>query len=144
MFKKVLFPTDGSELSLIAAEAVIDLVKEVKGELVALSVFSEVIYPAMMEVQALDLESVREQARGIFAGYAADVAKMAADKGVPCTVRVEENLQPHRAIIDVARELHCDLIAMASHGRKGISAFLLGSETQKVLAHSAIPVLVYR
>jgi nucleotide-binding universal stress UspA family protein len=63
---------------------------------------------------------------------------------VPCTgVRVVSD-EPYEAIIATARERHCDLIVMASHGRKGIKGLLLGSETQKVLVHSAIPVLVHR
>ena len=64
--------------------------------------------------------------------------------GVPCETIREVNDQPYRAIIDAAASLGCDLIVMASHGRRGISALLLGSETSKVLTHSTIPVLVYR
>ena len=70
---------------------------------------------------------------------------MAADAaGVPCETIREVHDQPYRAIIDAAHALSCDLIVMASHGRRGISALLLGSETVKVLTHSTIPVLVYR
>ena len=64
--------------------------------------------------------------------------------GVPCDTVREVHDQPYRAIIDSAHALSCDLIVMASHGRRGISALLLGSETVKVLTHSTIPVLVYR
>ena len=71
--------------------------------------------------------------------------KMAAEAaGVPCETIREIHDQPYRAIIDAAHALGCDLIVMASHGRRGISALLLGSETVKVLTHSTIPVLVYR
>ncbi len=76
---------------------------------------------------------------------ASEQVKMAADAaGVPCETIREVHDQPYRAIIDVAGALGCDLIVMASHGRRGISALLLGSETAKVLTHSTIPVLVYR
>ena len=71
--------------------------------------------------------------------------RMAADAArVPCETIREIHDQPYRAIIDAAHALGCDLIVMASHGRRGISALLLGSETVKVLTHSTIPVLVYR
>jgi len=75
---------------------------------------------------------------------AMEQVKMAAQAaGVPCETRQVHD-QPYRAIIDAAQALGCDLIVMASHGRRGISALLLGSETPKVLTHSTIPVLVYR
>jgi len=63
---------------------------------------------------------------------------------VTCKTTHAEDDQPYRAIIRTAEENGCDLIAMSSHGRRGVSAILLGSETVKVLTHSAIPVLVYR
>jgi nucleotide-binding universal stress UspA family protein len=76
---------------------------------------------------------------------AVEQVKMAAQAaGVPCETIREVHDQPYRAIIDAALALGCDLIVMASHGRRGISALLLGSETAKVLTHSTIPVLVYR
>ena len=71
-------------------------------------------------------------------------SKVARACVVPCETIREVNDQPYRAIIDAAHALGCDLIVMASHGRRGISALLLGSETSKVLTHSTIPVLVYR
>ena len=71
-------------------------------------------------------------------------AKKLQAAGVPCETIREVHDQPYRAIIDAAQALGCDLIVMASHGRRGISALLLGSETVKVLTHSTIPVLVYR
>ena len=55
-----------------------------------------------------------------------------------------KSFSPHEAIIDAAKDKGCDLIVMASHGRRGLNAVLLGSETQKVLTHSSIPVMVYR
>ena len=71
------------------------------------------------------------------------VQEAAAASGVTCEV-VHVEKHPYQAIIDVAKQKGCDLIAMASHGRRGISAIVLGSETVKVLTHSTIPVLVYR
>jgi nucleotide-binding universal stress UspA family protein len=68
----------------------------------------------------------------------------AKEAAVPCDTVQEKSDQPYAAIIEAAQARGCDLIIMASHGRAGISALLLGSETQKVLTHSKIPVLVYR
>jgi nucleotide-binding universal stress UspA family protein len=74
-----------------------------------------------------------------------DVIEAAAQKaGVPCGTSYIASDHPHEAIIAAAEEKGCDLIAMASHGRKGVNALLLGSETQKVLTRTRIPVLVYR
>ena len=72
------------------------------------------------------------------------VKDAAVAAGVPCDTVAIENEHPYRSIIDIAKHRGCDLIVMASHGRRGVSAILLGSETVKVLTHSAIPVLVYR
>lgn len=72
------------------------------------------------------------------------IAAAARDAGVACHAVQAPSDSPYDAVIATAREQRCDLIVMASHGRKGIAGLLLGSETQKVLVHSAIPVLVYR
>jgi nucleotide-binding universal stress UspA family protein len=90
-------------------------------------------------------EDVYETQSRRFAEKALDQIVIAADAaGVPCDTIIEVLDQPYRAIIDVAHAKGCDLIVMASHGRRGLSALLLGSETNKVLTHSTIPVLVYR
>ena len=70
--------------------------------------------------------------------------RMCAEAGVECTVTSATSDVPYEAIIEAAEKSGCDLIFMASHGRRGISGFLLGSETNKVLTHSKVPVLVYR
>ena len=69
---------------------------------------------------------------------------MCSAAGVPCEANTVEALHPWEAIIDHAKLMECDLLVMASHGRRGVAALLLGSETQKVLTHSKIPVLVVR
>lgn len=76
--------------------------------------------------------------------YLAEVAAAAQQNGVECSTHTLISDHPYQAIIKLAGEQGCDLIAMASHGRKGVQGILLGSETQKVLTHSTIPVLVYR
>ena len=72
------------------------------------------------------------------------ICKRAAADGIDCRSIVATNSAPHDAILRQAEASHCDLIVMASHGRKGMQAILLGSETAKVLVHSRIPVLVVR
>ena len=92
----------------------------------------------------VDLGDYEEQSR-VLSEKAIEQVKMAAQAaGVSCETIREVHDQPYRAIIDAALALGCDLIVMASHGRRWISALLLGSETAKVLTHSTIPVLVYR
>jgi nucleotide-binding universal stress UspA family protein len=76
--------------------------------------------------------------------YLEVIKKAAAQAGVECNIVATSRAHPYEAIISVAAEQNCDLIVMASHGRSGMRAFLLGSETQKVLTHSQIPVLVVR
>lgn len=85
-------------------------------------------------------EIAEQQARDILGKAEA----LARDAGVECASTAQVSDVPYQAIIDAANKAGCDLIFMASHGRRGISGLLLGSETQKVLTHSTIPVLVYR
>ena len=83
---------------------------------------------------------MREHADGTLGA----VAKAAKKLGVACELIRVEDEHPYRAIIDAAELKGCDLIVMASHGRRGIAAIVLGSETVKVLTHSRIPVLIHR
>ena len=92
----------------------------------------------------IDEGDYEEQSRRLSERAMGQVKMAAQAAGVPCETIREIHDQPYRAIIDAAHALGCDLIVMASHGRRGISALLLGSETVKVLTHSTIPVLVYR
>jgi len=99
-----------------------------------------------MEAVILPAEEDRfdEKARQMVQKILARVTTAAEASGVECDAIHEVHDQPYRAIIDAAHAKGCDLIVMASHGRRGLSALLLGSETSKVLTHSTIPVLVYR
>jgi nucleotide-binding universal stress UspA family protein len=76
--------------------------------------------------------------------YVEDVAELATAAGVPCDTRVALSFSPFEEIVRTAEELGCDVVFMASHGRKGINRLFVGSETQKVLAHTALPVMVFR
>jgi len=145
MFTSILLPTDGSELSERAVLAGIDLARENGAAVVALHVT-----PAfhLLTTRADMLEDTPEefaarsarQARRILDG----VAEAAGAVGVRCSTEHAVSDDPYEAIIASARRNVCDLIVMAAHGRRGLKGLLLGSETQKVLVHSGIPVLVFR
>jgi nucleotide-binding universal stress UspA family protein len=145
MFKHILIPTDGSDLSRKAILYGVQLAKESGAKVTGLTVAEPYRAVAMDAVLVpLDEGDYKAQSR-VLSEKAMEQVKMAAQAaGVPCETICEVHDQPYRAIIDAALALGCDLIVMASHGRRGISALLLGSETAKVLTHSTIPVLVYR
>ena len=145
MYRQVLIPTDGSPLSEEAVRHGVALAADLSAKVVFLTV-TEPFHAFSLRVDQVEdtPDSYRthmyERATRILgeAATVADAAGVAHE-----TVHVEED-QPYRAIIRTAEEKACDLIAMASHGRRGVSALVLGSETVKVLTHSNIPVLVYR
>lgn len=149
MYKHILVATDGSALSDKAVEAAIKLAKLAGARLTAFHAIEP--YP-LQGAYAAEAGGVAELQPEIFAErseeYAkrvlAAVAAAAAAASVQCTTDYATSRSPSLAIIDTAVKENCDLIVMASHGRRGLEGFLLGSETQKVLTHTAIPVLVYR
>jgi nucleotide-binding universal stress UspA family protein len=96
------------------------------------------------EIPMKALEHVAKRYKELADTYLAAAEKEAREAGVACDLVYEKNDSPYEAIIRVAEQKGCDLIMMASHGRRGVKGLLLGSETQKVLTHSKIPVLVYR
>ena len=145
MFKHILIPTDGSDLSRKAVLYGVQLAEECGARVTALTL-SEPYRVASMDVVLVSVgeDEYEEESRRI-ADHALAQVRVAADAaGVSCDTIREVHDQPYRAIIDAAHAKGCDLIVMASHGRRGVSALLLGSETVKVLTHSTIPVLVYR
>ncbi|MDB5745329.1 MAG: sulfate transporter [Massilia sp.] len=145
MFKQILLPTDGSELSTRAVLAGVSFAKEIGAQVVgmtALPDFHAFTANADMIESTEDEYLAASEARGN--KQLAVVADAARSAGVHCTTVLARSDQPYEAILRAGRERGCDLIIMASHGRRGISGMLLGSETQKVLVHSAVPVMVYR
>jgi nucleotide-binding universal stress UspA family protein len=145
MYKHILIPTDGSELSQKALRQGIALARPFGAGVTALTVsptfhnlaLDPVMVAATPEHYRKDCEARAEkylEAARIEAGIA----------GVPCEIQHVVHDHPFRVIVDTATAKHCDLIVMASHGRRGMSALLLGSETTKVLTHTKIPVLVCR
>lgn len=143
MYKNILVPTDGSELSLHAADAAIALAKSLGAKLVVWS-SAEVYSLPFAEQVYVDQTLYVEEAMKEAGANAQSVATRAAAAGVPCTALSGMADSVWEGIINAATEHGCDLILMASHGRRGVAALLLGSETQKVLTHSKVPVLVYR
>ncbi len=147
MFKHILVPTDGSPLSYDTARRAVGFARETGAKITFF--FAEPDYPVAFygEGALIDpttpekfAEIAEQQARDILGKAEA----LARDAGVECASTAQVSDVPYQAIIDAANKAGCDLIFMASHGRRGISGLLLGSETQKVLTHSTIPVLVYR
>ena len=147
MYHRILVPTDGSALSKKAIKSAVELAAAVGAEVVAVNVvprypmsyFEGGITIAPTEVARLE-RSWAEQGQAL----ADDVAKAAAKAGVSAkAVTVRSDLVAE-AILAAARKHKCDLVVMASHGRKGLKRLLLGSETQHVLTHGNIPVLVLR
>lgn len=144
IFNHILIPTDGSELSMSAVRHGLELAKAVGARVTAMTVQPPLTDFIVEGVTITVSEVDRAQMRTEF-GHRLDAArKAAAEAGVPLETVQVENREPWRAIVEVAKEKGADLIVMASHGRRGVSALVLGSETQKLLTHSTIPVLVYR
>jgi nucleotide-binding universal stress UspA family protein len=144
MFRHLLLPTDGSPRSEAAIQKSIAFAKSINAKVSGLHVIPRlpmIIYPTMVEDTRREYEAqVKAQAEQ----YLSIVEKAAKDAGVASDSTYVTSDYPYEAIIEAAEQKGCDLIVMASHGRRGAKAVLLGSETHKVLVHSRIPVLVYR
>lgn len=145
MFTHVLLPTDGSHLSRAAIEKGVQLAKAVKAKITGITVVSQEQYFLYQTDITLQVkEETARQHRLEATRRLETIAKTAAQAGVPCETVCEASDHPYEAIVAAAATHGCDLIVMASHGRRGVAGILLGSETQKVLTHSKIPVLVVR
>jgi nucleotide-binding universal stress UspA family protein len=150
VYKSILLPIDGSELSLCAARHGIELAKGLDARITAIMVTTPwatqfarepaVVVPGVV-VPQLQYDLRTEQAARSCLRVVTDEARSA---GVPAKALHVRHRDPHVAILEAAHREGCDLIVMGSHGRRGLIELLLGSETVKVLTHSDIPVLVYR
>jgi nucleotide-binding universal stress UspA family protein len=145
VFKNILIPTDGSDLAAKAVEQGVLFAKEIGAEITAMTVTEpfELVSVSQIQLEYTPIEYKKhaEAHAEKVLGVVLDAAKLA---GVVCDALHVEHDQIYQAIIEAAEARKCDLIVMASHGRRGVSAVVLGSETVKVLTHSKIPVLVYR
>jgi len=145
MFKHILVPTDGSALSMTAVQNAMTLARDAHAKVTVITIMEPFHIFSLNSEQLADTRSAYEKHVGEAAERCLEGAKRQAEAlGVQCEAVHVEHALPYKAIIDTAAAKGCDLIAMASHGRRGAAALLLGSETVKVLTHSSIPVLVYR
>jgi nucleotide-binding universal stress UspA family protein len=145
MFNHILIPTDGSWLSSLAVDKGIEFARDVNAIVTIITVTEPFhIFTADTEQIRSTRDEYKKYAHMEAAKSLTNAELKAKALGVSCeTVQVESD-EPFQAIIDAVARKNCDLIIMASHGRRGIGGLLLGSVTQKVLTHSKIPVLVYR
>ncbi|MFG1346211.1 universal stress protein [Xanthobacter autotrophicus DSM 431] len=145
MYKKILVATDGSALSDLAVAHAVSLSAALKARLVALTA-SEPFH--LLTTEADQIADTEEEYRRLVQVRASRILDKAAEKAEAAGVEMArvaiEDDHPFEGIIATAEQQQCDLIVMASHGRRGLSAMVLGSETTKVLTHSSIPVLVVR
>jgi nucleotide-binding universal stress UspA family protein len=144
MYKRILVPTDGSEITAKAVQTAIEFASLAQAELMTIGVKEPFPYSAISEMQPVPPQEFYDAQERIALGHVNRVLEAAKAAGVPCKGHTVEALHPWEAIIDHSQTSGCDLIVMASHGRRGVAALLLGSETQKVLTHSKLPVLVVR
>lgn len=149
MYSHFLVPTDGSALSNKAVKEAVALAKLTGAKITLLHVVEQYhmpvadegfTIPEIPELKKRHDEAARKAAHHIMA----TAKRTVAEAGVPCEEAVSVEDTPYDAILKQAKQSKCDLIVMASHGRRGLEALLLGSETTRVLTHSTIPVLVCR
>jgi nucleotide-binding universal stress UspA family protein len=143
-FKRILVPTDGSDITSKAIDTAVELAQTGGGQLFAISVKEPFPYSAISEMQPVPPQEFYDAQERIAAARVKTVVDAAQAAGVSCGGHTVEALHPWEAILDHAKAQQCDLIVMASHGRRGVAALLLGSETQRVLIHSALPVLIVK
>lgn len=148
MFKHILVPTDGSELSINAAHQAIKLAKQFKSKMSVIMASRSYrqsnnegfMSPTVNIVRERWEEEMRERAKKVLDRLCAD----AANSGITCeSIHVFDDA-PYHAIITTAEKNGCDMIVMGSHGHGGVKQFFVGSETTRVLSHTKIPVMVYR
>jgi nucleotide-binding universal stress UspA family protein len=144
MYRNILVPTDGSDITRHAIDTAINLAKVVGAKLTVISVKEPFPYSAISEMQPVPPQEFFDAQERLATARVQAASEAAMAAGVECLPLTVEAAHPWEAITDTAKEQGCDLIVMASHGRRGVSALLLGSETQKVLTHCNIPVLVVK
>lgn len=145
MYKTILIPTDGSEFCLRAIQHGISLAKFAKAKVIGLTV-SQPLHTGTPDalIPAHLASVIQAETTKLAAEKLAAIETAAKAAGVPVEIVKATRDHPWEAIIRTAKDKNCDLIVMASHGRSGVSAVVLGSETHKVLTHSTVPVLVVR
>ena len=145
MFKHILLPTDGSELSEAAIQKGIQFAKGINAEVTGFHVIPPFhVFSLQMERLGDTKEQYERQSKDQAEQFLGVIKKAAEKAGVRCNSDYVTSGHPYEMIIKAAEKKGCDLIMMASHGRRGLQGLLIGSETHKVLTHTKIPVLVFR
>ncbi len=144
MFKKILVPTDGSDLSSKAIAGAVEFAAKLGAQIVGMTVVEPYSYSSLSEYRPESFEDYDARMLAAAQERLGKLQAAARGAGVAVQTEVAKSFSPYEAIIDTAGKAGCDVIFMASHGRRGLNAVLLGSETQKVLTHSTVPVMVYR
>ena len=147
MFTRIMLATDGSKLSQKAVKSAIDMASKFNAELVAVKViprYVQTYFEGSFTVADIDVKSIEAQWAAGAQQVLDKISSSAAAKGVSVKTSVIKSDDISEGLIKAANKMKVDLIVMASHGRKGIKRLLLGSETQNVLTHSEVPVLVLR
>jgi nucleotide-binding universal stress UspA family protein len=144
MYQRILVPTDGSPITQKAVSSAVGLARLTGAELRTVGVKEPFPYSAISEMQPVPPQEFFDAQERIASGHVKAVMDSAQAAGIACQGATVEALHPWEAIIGYAEREGCDLIVMASHGRRGVAALLLGSETQRVLIHSKLPVLIVR
>jgi nucleotide-binding universal stress UspA family protein len=144
MFKKILVPTDGSELARKAADTAAQLAKSQGAQIVGVYVIDPFPYIGIGDASAVGLQAYLAEAKSV-AGQALEaIAAVCKAEGVPFAGDTIERNVVYEGVIETADAEGCDLIVMASHGRQGVKALILGSVAQKVLTHAKVPVLIVK
>lgn len=145
MFRHILFPIDGSAASKAAQAPCLQFVRESGAKITCLHVAQPfMVFPVVPDMAVYTREQFAQDSAAHARKILSEFELAAKAQGVSYDTLFLTADHPYEAIIQTAQDKQCDLIAMASHGYKGVKAFLLGSETQKVLSHSKIPVLIFR
>jgi nucleotide-binding universal stress UspA family protein len=147
MYKHILIPTDGSKVARKAITAGIELARDLGASVVgyyAAEAIERVFYAEGVSVRPVAIKQFQKRMAEQGQQYLEEIAQACKAAGVACETVMTSPAAAYLGIIDAARKKKCDIIFMASHGRGELASLLLGSVTLKVLAHSRIPVLVYR
>jgi len=144
MYQRILVPTDGSDITAKAVAAAIDLAKLSGAQLRTISVKEPFPYSAISEMQPVPPQEFYDAQERIAASRVKAVQDAAIAAGLSCQAHTVEALHAWEAILDYAKNQQCDLIVMASHGRRGVDRLLLGSQANEVLTHSKVPALIVR
>jgi len=145
MFKSILLPTDGSELSDKATAIAVDFARLHQARIVTITVIQPMLLPSLGDSGAMvSADQFQAQMQNAARHHIEKVTSAARAAGIPCEGVVAMSPNPYEEIVEAASKYGCDLIMMASHGRSGLNKLFLGSETQRVLSHTTLPVLVLR